>query len=515
MGKLYGNGLRTLPELLSRPFRRVLTGVEMKIDDVVVTPLAQVSQMVDSARAAYNSGRTRSVAWRKATLRALQARVRDREADVLAALHQDLGKPSFEAWATEIGFTIADIEQTCASLDGWVAAERVETPMAFQPGSSHIHREPLGVVAVIAPWNYPMQLLLLPAIAAIAAGNAVVMKPSELAPATDRVLGEIVLSLRDPAIAIVHGGVAETTELLAQRFDHIVYTGNSRVARVVMRAAAENLTPVTLELGGKSPAIVSRHADLDVAAKRIAWGKFLNAGQTCIAPDYVLVEASVHDELVAKMAASIRSFYGDNPATSSDYGRIVNEAHFHRLEKLLHWGTVAAGGETDAHQRYIAPTILTGITRDDPPMREEIFGPILPVIAIPDLNAAIDFVNADEKPLALYVFSQNNAENDRVIASATSGGACVNGTILHISNPNLPFGGVGESGMGAYHGKFGFDALSHRRAVHSRTTKLDPSLLYPPYTKRKEAVMRKGLLITDPRDSLRHLGSKLRGRFRR
>jgi aldehyde dehydrogenase (NAD+) len=207
-------------------------------------------------------------------------------------------------------------------------------------------------------------------------------------------------------------------------------------------------------------------------------------------------------------------FYGADPSVTADYGRIVNEAHFHRLEKLLHCGTIAAGGDSDASQRYIAPTILTGVTRDDPPMHEEIFGPILPVIAVPDLNAAIDFVNADEKPLALYVFSQDNAENDKVIANATSGGACVNGTILHISNPNLPFGGVGESGMGAYHGKFGFDALSHRRAVHSRSTKIDPPLLYPPYTKRKEAVMRRGLLMADPRDAVRHLGSKLRSILR-
>ncbi len=486
----------------------------MSVHELEVTPLPEVESEVAKARAAFDAGRTRTIAWRKATLRALRERVRTREADLLAALREDLGKPTFEAWATEIGFTIADIDQTCAALDSWAAPQRVATPMAFQPGASHLHYEPLGVVAVIAPWNYPMQLLLLPAIAAIAAGNAVVMKPSELAPSTDRVLGEIVRSLNDPAVTIVHGGVAETTELLKQRFDHIVYTGNSRVARVVMRAAAEHLTPVTLELGGKSPAIVSRNANIDIAAKRIAWGKFLNAGQTCIAPDYVLVESSVHDALVAKLNEQITAFYGTDPKQSTDYGRIVNEAHFHRLEKLLHCGTLAAGGDTDVDGRYISPTILTNITRDDPPMHEEIFGPVLPIIAIDDLDAAIEFVNEDEKPLALYVFSEDDAETENIIARSTSGGACINGTILHVSNPNLPFGGVGESGMGAYHGKFGFEALSHRRAVHSRSTKIDPPLLYPPYTKGKEKLMRKGLLMADPRDAARNIFAALRARLR-
>jgi aldehyde dehydrogenase (NAD+) len=283
----------------------------------------------------------------------------------------------------------------------------------------------------------------------------------------------------------------------------------------VMRAAAEHLTPVTLELGGKSPAIVSRHAKIDVAARRIAWGKFINAGQTCIAPDYVLVERPVHDQLVAALGTSITDFYGADPQTSADYARIVNEPHFHRLEKLLDSGTVAHGGGTDVDTRYIAPTVLTGVTGDDPVMGEEIFGPILPIIAVDSLDEAIGFVNdlsaGGDKPLALYTFSENETENDQVLAEVSSGGGCVNGTLLHISNPNLPFGGVGESGMGAYHGKFGFDAFSHHRAVHTRTTKLDPALMYPPYTSTKQRVVRKAMTMPDPRD----IAARLRGVVRR
>ena len=478
------------------------------------TPLDTISGVVADARLAYTSGRTRPREWRVATLKRLRALVETHEDRLLAALAADFGKPRFEAWATEIGFILSDIDHTLAHLSNWMAPEKVVTPVAFKPGTSAIVPEPVGVVCVIAPWNYPVQLLLLPMVAAIAAGNATVGKPSELAPAASDAVQALIAELDDPAVQVVLGGVAETTELLAQRFDHIVYTGNSRVARVVMRAAAENLTPVTLELGGKSPAIVSRNANIEVAARRIAWGKFVNAGQTCIAPDYVLVERQVHDQLVAAIGKQIEAFYGSDPQTSADYTRIVNDAHFHRIEKLLHSGTVAFGGTADADTRYIAPTVLTGITRADPVMDEEIFGPVLPVIAVDSLDEAVAFVNADDKPLALYSFSERDADNDRVLAGATSGGACVNGTLMHISNPNLPFGGVGESGMGAYHGKIGFDTMSHRRAVLERTTKIDPSLMYPPYTAKKEKLIRKGMTLADPRDSAAKLRGKAGSRLR-
>lgn len=480
-----------------------------------VTALDAIPAVVATARRTFDAGATRPRAWRVATLGRLRDLVVAHEQRLLDALAADFGKPRFEAWGTEIGFVLSDIDHTLAHLDHWMAPERVPTPVAFKPASSTIVPEPLGAVCVIAPWNYPVQLLLLPMVAAIAAGNAVVGKPSELAPASADALRDLVDELGDAAVQLVLGGVAETTELLSHRFDHIVYTGNSRVARVVMRAAAEHLTPVTLELGGKSPAIVSRNADVEVAARRIAWGKFVNAGQTCIAPDYVLVERPVHDALVAALGEQITAFYGTDPQRSPDFTRIVNDAHFHRLEKLTHCGTVAHGGTSDADTRYIAPTVLTGITRDDPVMGEEIFGPILPVIAVDTLDEAIRWVNDGDKPLALYSFSDHDDDNDMVLGATSSGGACVNGTLLHISNPNLPFGGVGESGMGAYHGKIGFDTLSHRRSVMTRSTKLDPSLMYPPYTAKKEKLIRRGMVLADPRDAAAKLSGKVRTTLRR
>ncbi|MEO5900836.1 MAG: aldehyde dehydrogenase family protein [Ilumatobacteraceae bacterium] len=474
------------------------------------TAVEQIAPIVARVRGAFDTRATRPLEARIATLRGLRAALVEHEDRLLDALAADFAKPRTEAWLTEIGFCLADIDHTLAHLPTWARAQKVPTPITYQPGSSTVVAEPLGVVCVIAPWNYPVQLLLAPAVAAIAAGNAVVLKPSELAAHTADALAALVSELAEPTVALVQGGVAETTELLAQRFDHIIYTGNGTVARIVMRAAAEHLTPVTLELGGKSPAIVSRHADVDVAARRIAWGKFVNAGQTCIAPDYVLVERPVHDELVAAIGTHIGEFYGDDPQRSADYARIVNEPHFHRLEKLLHSATVAHGGQTDVDTRYIAPTVLVDVTRDDPAMGEEIFGPILPVIAVDSLAEAVAFVNADDKPLALYSFSEVDAENVAVLAGATSGGACVNGTLLHITNPNLPFGGVGASGMGAYHGRFGFDTFSHRRAVHTRSTKVDPALLYPPYTATKSKLIRAGMRLPDPRDLVARVRNRIR-----
>ena len=483
--------------------------------DYTVTSLDEIAPKVGAARAAFATGSTKPIAWRRATLERIRTLLEERESPLLDALAADFGKPRFEAWTTELGFTVSDINHTLAYLGSWMRPRKVGTPLAFQPGSSYVVAEPVGVVCVIAPWNYPVQLLLLPMVAAIAAGNAVVAKPSELAPHTAAELVSLIEAINDPAITAVQGGVAETTELLAQRFDHIIYTGNSRVARIVMRAAAENLTPVTLELGGKSPAIVSRHANVDVAARRIAWGKFINAGQTCIAPDYVLVEQPVHDQFVAALGTHIAEFYGADPQTSPDFTRIVNDPHFHRLEKLLDSGTVAVGGITDADTRYISPTVLTGVKADDPVMGEEIFGPILPVIAVASIDEAIAFVNersADgDKPLALYTFSENDADNRHVLDATSSGGACVNGTLMHISNPNLPFGGVGESGMGAYHGKAGFDTFSHHRSVFERSTRIDPPMTYPPYTDKNEKLIRTGLAMPDPRD----LAAKVRGKFRR
>jgi aldehyde dehydrogenase (NAD+) len=470
-----------------------------------------IEAAVVTARTAFASGRTKPLAWRVAMLQRLRSELVNREAKLLEALATDLGKPRFEAWATEIGFCLNDIDHTLAHLPGWMAKERVATPLIFQPASSHVVREPLGVVCVIAPWNYPLQLLIAPVVAAIAAGNAVVAKPSEVSASVDQAIGEMFRAIGDPALQVVHGGVAETTELLTHRFDHILYTGNGRVGRIVMLAAAEHLTPVTLELGGKSPVIVTKRANVKVAARRIVWGKFLNAGQTCIAPDYVLVEPSVHDQLVKAMCDVVAEFYGTDPSKSKDYARIVSDPHFHRLEKYLDQGVVACGGVADADTRYISPTILTGITKADTIMDEEIFGPVLPVLKIDSVAAAIRFVNDGEKPLALYMFSEHDDDVDMVIAGTSSGGVTVNATIMHVSNPNLPFGGVGASGMGAYHGETGFETFSHRRSVHTKPTRVDPPVIYPPYTDGKEKLLRKGVALGDPRDAMAKLTSRVRG----
>jgi aldehyde dehydrogenase (NAD+) len=353
-------------------------------------------------------------------------------------------------------------------------------------------RDPLGVVLIIAPWNYPVGLLLAPLVGAIAAGNCVVLKPSEVTAHTSAVLARWVPEYLDPrAIALVEGGVEETTELLSQRFDHVFYTGNGQVGRIVMEAAAKNLTPVTLELGGKSPCIVHEDANLETAARRIAWGKFVNAGQTCIAPDYVLVHESQEEALVEALERSVRDFYGDDPKATPDYARIVNHRHHERLSTLMKDGKPAFGGKLDAEQRYVAPTALRDVSPDSRIMQEEIFGPILPILSVKSIDEAIDFVNEREKPLALYLFTSSSAIEDEVLARTSSGGACVNGTLLHIMDPKMPFGGVGPSGTGAYHGRHTFETFSHRKSVLTRGTRFDPKIMYPPYGERLTKLMQR------------------------
>jgi aldehyde dehydrogenase (NAD+) len=328
--------------------------------------------------------------------------------------------------------------------------------------------------------------------AAISAGNTVVGKPSELAPNVAVALGRLVDEhLADDAVGIVEGGVAETTALLTARFDHIFYTGNGRVGRVVMEAAAKHLTPVTLELGGKSPAVVAADADIEVAARRIAWGKFLNAGQTCIAPDHVLVDAGVADAFCDALTANVRQFYGDDPRASGDYARIVNDRHLRRLESYLADGDVVLGGSVDHADRYLAPTVLRNVTPGSPVLTEEIFGPILPIVEVDDAGDAIARINAGDKPLALYVFTRSRATAERVVSATSSGGVCVNHVVLHVTVPELPFGGVGASGMGAYHGRAGFETFSHRRSVLTKPTWADPKLLYPPFSDRARRLIRR------------------------
>jgi aldehyde dehydrogenase (NAD+) len=355
-------------------------------------------------------------------------------------------------------------------------------------------REPLGVVLIIAPWNYPIGLLLSPLVGAIAAGNTVVLKPSEVTAHTSAILAERLPDYLDTdAIALVEGGVPETSALLEQRFDHIMYTGNGSVAKVIMEAAAKNLTPITLELGGKSPCIVDRTADLAVAARRIAWGKFMNAGQTCIAPDYILVEESIEEELIAELEKSVEEFYSGETQENPDYTRIVNSRHHERISQLMEGQEIAFGGATRAEDCYIEPTVLRNVSPDSPIMQSEIFGPVLPVLRVKDVDEAIGFVNQGEKPLALYLFSADASTEERVLSSTSSGGVTVNGTIMHLANAKMPFGGVGPSGMGAYHGKHSFETFSHRKSVLRRGFRFDIKMMYPPYTKRRTEMAKKML----------------------
>jgi aldehyde dehydrogenase (NAD+) len=451
------------------------------------------SGLVDRLRTTFDRGVTRPLEWRLGQLAALQQLLAEQGGRFEEALHQDLGKPPAESQVTEIGFLGQELRHTRRHLRDWLRPQAEPVPMVAMPARAATVLEPLGVALVIAPWNYPLMLALSPVIGALAAGDAVVVKPSELAPATSALLAELLPRHLDArAVAVVEGGAAETTELLEQRFDTIFYTGNGRVGRIVMAAAAKHLTPVTLELGGKSPVYVDESADLDVAARRIAWAKFLNAGQTCVAPDHVLATPSVAQELVPRLGEAIRGLYGDDPLQSDDLGRIVDDRHFARLSALLQDGRVAVGGTTDPERRRIAPTVLTGIRGDEPVMQEEIFGPILPLVEVPDERAAIARVNAGDKPLALYVFTERPASR-RLWTTSTSSGAVGFGIpAMHLSVPGIPFGGVGESGTGSYHGRRSLLAFSHEKAIFAKPGRPETlGLIRAPYTAARERIIRR------------------------
>ncbi|MET4095200.1 aldehyde dehydrogenase family protein [Arthrobacter sp. UYCu712] len=455
------------------------------------------------ARSFFDSGATRPLAWRLEQLRSLRRMLTERRAEFAAALGSDLGKHAAESLLAEIGFVAAEAAHLEMNLGAWLRPRPVPVPLTVQPARAWTELTPLGVVLVIGPWNYPVQLLLAPLAGALAAGNSVVLKPSEHAPATSAALARWLPDYLPGAVEVVQGGIPETTALLAERFDHIFFTGGEAAARVVLRAAAENLTPVTLELGGKCPAYVDASTDLPTAAKRIAWGRFMNAGQTCVAPDYVLATEEVLEPLQRELVAAIASLFGPDPARSSSYGRIVDDRHFERLAALADGSTVVHGGDRDAAGRYFAPTLLRPAPGDTV-MEEEIFGPLLPLVPVRGRDEAIRFINGRAKPLALYVFS-NDAGSRRAFAAGTSSGAlCFDVPAAHLMVPGLPFGGVGASGMGAYHGEHSLRTFSHERSTLAKSLRPDTlKLVYPPYTRTKHRIIS---ALVSPAGRLRRKG---------
>ena len=442
-------------------------------------------------RTVFNTGRTRSVAWREEQLRAIERMCEEREAEISEALISDLGRSAFEAWLGDIASTKAEAVFARKHFRKWMKPRRQNLPLAQMPGRAWVQYDPIGVVLVIGPWNYPFFLCMSPVVAAVAAGNGAVIKPSELAPATSELIARLVPQYLDPeAIRVVEGAADVTQDLLSQGFDHALFTGGTEIGRKIMAAAAPTLTPVTLELGGKSPVLVLPDADLDVTARRIAWTKLLNSGQTCIAPDYVLADRAIARDLTETIGAPLAKVRADQTNASL---RIVNERQFDRLVSLLATtsGKVVTGGGSDRSTLSIDPTVIVDPAPDDPVMAEEIFGPILPIITVGSTEEAVAFVNSRPKPLALYVFTASQDVGRDLVDRMPSGGAVINHIAMHCLVPQLPFGGIGASGMGAYHGQWGFEALSHRRAVLSKPAKPDPSLLYPPYTDRAMKILRR------------------------
>ncbi|MFF7630105.1 aldehyde dehydrogenase family protein [Streptomyces cyaneofuscatus] len=432
------------------------------------TPTETPAELVARLRATFRTGRTKDLTWRTGQLERLRALLTEHGDDLADALRADLGKSRKEAYRTEIDFTVREIDHTLEHLAHWLRPEPAPVPAHLAPtgATAQTVLDPLGVVLVIAPWNYPVQLLLAPVVGALASGNCVVAKPSELAPATSAAVARLLPRYLDTeAVGVVEGAVEETTALLEQHFDHIFYTGNGTVGRIVMTAAAKHLTPVTLELGGKSPVFVDRGTDLKAVAGRLASGKFLNAGQTCVAPDYVLTDPETAPALAEALAKAVEGLFGADPAEHPEYGRIVNERHFDRLTGLLDSGRTVTGGTHDRDTKYIAPTVLADVAPDAPVMGEEIFGPILPLVTVDGLDEAIGFINDRDKPLALYAFTDSPAVRDRLLAETSSGGVGIGLPLAHLTVSDLPFGGVGESGMGSYHGRYSLETFSHRKAV--------------------------------------------------
>jgi acyl-CoA reductase-like NAD-dependent aldehyde dehydrogenase len=442
------------------------------------------SSLVARQREYFLSGSTRPAAWRRAQLQSVKALFTENHDELCEALWKDLRRNVTDADLMDVAYNVKEADYALEHLDAWMEPQRVHTPLVFEPGHVRVRRDPFGVTLIIGAWNEPFMLLFAPLVAALAGGNTAVLKPSELAVACSAAAARLVPKYFDPrAVAVVEGAVPETTALLAQKWDLIFFTGSPAVGKVVHRAAAQHLTPCVLELGGKNPTIVHASAHLKSAARRIAYGRFMNSGHICTAPDHVLVWPEIKDEFVQHMAATVREFYGEDPQKSPDYGRVINQRNFDRLKGLLGSGRVAIGGQTDATERYIAPTVLVDVLPDSPIMQEEVFGPILPVLEIDSVEAVIAWVNSMPRPLGLYVFAEDLEVAERILAATESGDAAINDCSIHPLVPELPFGGVGNSGMGKYHGRWGFEAFTNARGVLYHSPRIDPGVRYPPYSK--------------------------------
>ncbi|MBD2387381.1 aldehyde dehydrogenase [Cylindrospermum sp. FACHB-282] len=447
----------------------------------MVTELS-ISDIVRQQCAYFSTDKTKEINFRLEKLKTIRQAVAENKQAILQALQADLHKPELEAVTAEIIFVLKEIDQAIKHLKNWSKPKKAAVPLYLFPASARIQPEPLGVVLIIGAWNYPFQLVILPLVGAIAAGNCTIIKPSEIATHTSGLLAEIIAKYFEPAyIAVLEGGAETTQKLLVEKFDHIFFTGSPDVGKIVMAAAAKHLTSVTLELGGKNPCIVDTEIHLEHTARRIIWGKFFNAGQTCVAPDYLLVAQKIKEKLLVNLEKCLKEFYGDYPETSPDYARIITQKHFDRLSNFLKQGKIIIGGEANQTELYIAPTLLDDVSLEDPVMQSEIFGPILPIIEYTDIADAIALINSQPKPLALYLFSQNKNLQQRVLQETSSGGVCLNDTILQFNVSSLPFGGVGNSGVGSYHGKASFDTFSHYKSVLHNPFWLDIKLRYAPY----------------------------------
>lgn len=442
--------------------------------------LETYSELVQKQKAFFKTGKPKEVSYRLEALQKLKTAIQENEKKLMESLRADLNKSEFDAYTAEIGFVLSELGYTISHLETWVKPKKVKTPVTHMGSASYIYSEPYGVALIIAPWNYPFQLAIAPLIGAISAGNCAVIKPSELTPKTSELLAELIKGLfPEEYIAVVEGAVETSTALLKEKFDYIFFTGSVPVGKIIMEAAAKNLTPITLELGGKSPCIVHEDANIKLAAKRIAWGKFTNAGQTCIAPDYLYLHKNIKETFLKQFKETIKELYGTQPLNNPDYTHIVSQRHFTRLESFLKDGEIYCGGQTDEAKLAIEPTVLTGINWNDSIMEVEIFGPILPVMEYESLDEVLEGIHNHPKPLALYIFTENDSVQQKVLNSVSFGGGCINDTVYHFASPHLPFGGVGPSGIGSYHGKGSFDTFSHKKSVLKQTTLFDIPFRYP------------------------------------